>query len=97
MTPSRVTARPDRRGARGAVGLVGAAVVILALTGAPVRGGAAVAPREHSVQAFMTLYGWVDNSPPGRAIAHPCLHELAGGKGTYANPVTFATDVHELG
>ncbi len=44
----------------------------------------------------MTLYGYVDNSPPGRDIAHPCLHKVAGGRGTYANPVTFATDVHEL-
>lgn len=48
------------------------------------------------VQAFMTLYGWADNSPPGPGIAHPtCLHASAGGTGTYADPVTFATDVSE--
>ena len=50
-----------------------------------------------TVKAFMTLYGYADNSPPGTAIAHPCLHRTAGGVGTYANPVTFATDVNELG
>jgi hypothetical protein len=44
----------------------------------------------------MTLYGWADNSPPGPVIAHPCLHASAGGAGTYADPVTFATDVAEL-
>jgi hypothetical protein len=45
----------------------------------------------------MTLYGYADNSPPGTIIAHPCIHRSAGGAGTYANPVTFATDVSELG
>jgi hypothetical protein len=50
-----------------------------------------------NVQAFMTLYGYVDNSPPGTDIAHPCIHASAGGTGTYENPITFATDVNELG
>jgi hypothetical protein len=50
-----------------------------------------------SVQAFMTLYGYADNSPPGTVIAHPCMHSQAGGTGTYADPITFATDVAELG
>jgi hypothetical protein len=63
-----------------------------------VQAGAETAvPASSTVKAFMTLYGFTDNSPPGRAIAHPCLHPQAGGTGTYANPVTFATDVHELG
>jgi Putative Ig domain len=50
-----------------------------------------------NVQAFMTLYGYADNSPPGTDIAHPCIHSQAGGTGTYADPITFATDVAELG
>jgi len=50
-----------------------------------------------TVKAFMTLYGYADNSPPGRAIAHPCIHHVAGGTGTFKDPVTFATDVHEVG
>lgn len=50
-----------------------------------------------TVQAFMTLYGFTDNSPPGTAIAHPCgSRQGAGGTGTYADPVTFATSVKEL-
>ncbi len=43
-----------------------------------------------SVKDWVTFYGWVDNSPPGPAIAHPCIHQTAGGAGTYSNPVTFA-------
>lgn len=43
-----------------------------------------------SVTNYITFYGYVDNSPPGRAIAHPCIHQQAGGVGTYSNPVTFA-------
>jgi hypothetical protein len=45
---------------------------------------------------LVTLYGWPDNSPPGSAIAYPDIHQTAGGEGTYADPVTFATDQSEL-
>jgi hypothetical protein len=65
--------------------------------GVSIAPGTAGAQGPTDVKAFMTLYGWADNSPPGAAIAHPCLHRSAGGVGTYANPVTFATDVNELG
>jgi hypothetical protein len=58
---------------------------------------AAVAPKPRTVKAFMTAYGYADNSPPGRAIAHPCVHNVAGGTGTFKDPVTFATDVREVG
>ena len=43
-----------------------------------------------SVTDFVTFYGWVDNSPPGAGIAHPCIHSHAAGVGTFSNPVTFA-------
>jgi hypothetical protein len=43
---------------------------------------------------YVTLYGWPDNSPPGDGTAFGSGH--AGGVGTYANPITFATDQHEL-
>jgi len=57
----------------------------------------AAPPTTGTVQAFMTLYGYVDNSPPGTDIAHPCSARTgAGGTGTYADPITFATDRHEL-
>jgi 3D (Asp-Asp-Asp) domain-containing protein len=45
----------------------------------------------------VTFYGWADNSPPGNAIAYPAnagqptIHNAAGGTGTYADPITFAT------
>jgi 3D (Asp-Asp-Asp) domain-containing protein len=49
-----------------------------------------------------TFYGWDDNCPPGGAIAYPMsagfptIHDTAGGIGTYANPITFATDKDEI-
>jgi len=43
---------------------------------------------------FVTLYGWPDNSPPGDGTAFGSGH--AGGVGTFAHPITFATDQHEL-
>jgi hypothetical protein len=45
---------------------------------------------------YCTSYGWLDNSPPGNAIAYPQIHSGAGGTGTYSDPVTFATDENEL-
>ena len=45
----------------------------------------------------VTFYGWADNSPPGNGIAYPAnaypatIHNAAGGTGTYADPITFAT------
>jgi hypothetical protein len=51
---------------------------------------------------YLTFYGWPDNSPPGNAIAYPksdgfpTVHDGAGGTGTYADPITFATDQAEL-
>ena len=52
---------------------------------------------------FTTFYAAGDNDPaPSRTIAYPksdgfpTVHDKAGGIGTWANPVTFATDPHEL-
>jgi hypothetical protein len=45
-----------------------------------------------TVEATITFYGWPDNSPPGNRIAHPVLHRVASGDGTYCNPTTFATE-----
>lgn len=42
-------------------------------------------------QAYITGYGWIDNTPPGNDISHPVIHQLgAGGIGTYADPITVA-------
>ncbi len=78
-----------------------ASVAMLALVAAVALGPLAVPGTAGAtgtdVKAFMTLYGWADNSPPGPGIARTtCLHTTAGGTGTYADPVTFATDVAEL-
>lgn len=39
----------------------------------------------------MTFYGARDNCPPGAQIAHPVIHQEAGGLGTYDDPITFAS------
>jgi hypothetical protein len=45
-----------------------------------------------NVTAQITFYGWPDNTPPGNAIAHPVIHKVASGDGTWCNPTTFATE-----
>jgi hypothetical protein len=83
------------RSSRGLL-VLGALVVGLGICGTTT---AASAQSPSDVTAFMTLYGWADNSPPGPGIAHPCPGRsgMAGGTGTFSDPVTFATDVNELG
>jgi hypothetical protein len=46
------------------------------------------------LSVLVTFYGAGDNDPPGSTeIAHPnALHSSAGGTGTYANPVSLASD-----
>ncbi|MBO0868037.1 MAG: hypothetical protein J2P15_05685 [Micromonosporaceae bacterium] len=49
------------------------------------------APAVHTVQAYVTGYSYFDNTPPDSAqISNPVLHRIAGGTGTYADPVTVA-------
>jgi hypothetical protein len=44
-----------------------------------------------------TFFGYPDNSPPGAAIAWDCGRGYtAGGTGTYADPLTFASDKTEF-
>ena len=85
--------RTSRRRSPKSFLVLGALAIALSVFGAPT----AASADPTNVKAFMTLYGWADNSPPGPVIAHPCLHSTAGGIGTFSNPVTFATDVSELG
>lgn len=71
------------------------------LAGAPIataRTGAAGHATTHATtqQTFLTFYGWWDNTPPGGAISYPTLHSTAGGTGTYADPITFASDKAEI-
>jgi len=46
----------------------------------------------YTASATVTFYGWPDNSPPGNQIAHPVIHNVASGDGSYCNPTTFATE-----
>ena len=86
-----------RKSAFGKVAFAGVAVLALGASllfgttaaNATPSGSTAAQPAS-SVTDFVTFYGYVDNSPPGRAIAHPCIHSSAGGVGTYSNPITFA-------
>lgn len=47
---------------------------------------------------LVTMYGWVDNDPPGNSIAHPraqnptTSHSVASGSGTFDDPLTMASD-----
>jgi hypothetical protein len=40
--------------------------------------------------AYVTAYGWPDNTPAGCAISNPVIHSCAGGVGTFADPITLA-------
>ena len=51
---------------------------------------------EKIASAYVTSYGYADNDPPGYAIAYPTLHKGAGGRGTYADPITFASDRDDI-
>jgi hypothetical protein len=56
---------------------------------------AAAAKQPRQVEVYATYYGWYDNTPPGCATAYP--PGCAGGNGTYADPITFASDKAEFG
>lgn len=46
-------------------------------------------PRRVSV--YLTGYSFHDNTPPESAVvSHPILHRVAGGQGTYRDPITVA-------
>ncbi|HVW27716.1 MAG TPA: hypothetical protein VHC69_20265 [Polyangiaceae bacterium] len=47
------------------------------------------------IDHYVTFYGWPDNDPAGNGIAYPKLHKGASGTGTFADPITFATDPTE--
>ena len=52
---------------------------------------------EQIIAAYVTMYGFPDNEPPYSAtIAHPVLHQQAGGTGTFNNPITFAGNPNEI-
>ena len=70
------------------IALIAAVAAILAT--APAAGAST------TQKSFITFYGWWDNTPPGGDISYPDLHSTAGGTGTYADPITFASDSSEI-
>ncbi|MEV6646436.1 carbohydrate-binding protein, partial [Amycolatopsis sp. NPDC051371] len=74
--------------------LVLVVTLFLALTSALL--GASTASAATTQPTFLTFYGWWDNTPPGGDISYPQIHDTASGKGTYADPITFATSSDEL-
>ncbi len=47
--------------------------------------------KSHRFTAYLTGYAYWDNTPPGSAeISKPVVHNKAGGKGSYDDPVTIA-------
>lgn len=60
------------------------------LAGTP--GTAAASGSEKVITAYTTGYTWFDNTPVGSAqIAYPTIHRVAGGTGTWGDPITIAT------
>ncbi|MDX8033779.1 RICIN domain-containing protein [Lentzea sp. BCCO 10_0856] len=70
-----------------------AAAIVLMMSGLFASSPVSAAPA--SQQVFWTFYGWYDNTPPGGGIAYPQIHNSAGGKGTWSDPITFATSSKE--
>lgn len=105
--PSLPTRRPAVITAAAAFGLV---AVLSACGGPDVAAAAAPPPAPTAIaridvqgptgyaQTNMTFYAAYDNDPPGSTdIAYPNeRHSKAGGTGTFADPLTFATDPNEL-
>ncbi len=45
---------------------------------------------ETIISAYITGYGWPDNTPAGGAISNGVIHSSAGGTGSYSDPITLA-------
>jgi len=43
-----------------------------------------------TISAYITGYGWPDNTPASAEISNPVIHQSAGGTGTYSDPITIA-------
>lgn len=70
-------------------------VLLLACLTVVLAAPAEAAPPERTLSVYVTFYGAADNDPPGSAaIAYPRVHRQAGGTGSYADPVTFASAYH---
>jgi hypothetical protein len=60
-------------------------------------GQGATGPAGRSMSAKITFYAAYDNDPAGSTqIAYPSVHSEAGGTGTFADPVTMASDADQI-
>lgn len=67
------------------------ATVILAVATLAVTSTSALAASKRTVDAI-TFYSYGDNTPAGKSIAYPKVHQEAGGRGTYADPITVSVE-----
>ncbi len=81
---------------RRVLGTIAAAAVLAMTVAFTGLFGASSALAASTQQMFLTFYGWYDNTPPGGDISYPQIHDTAGGKGTFADPITFATTTKML-
>jgi hypothetical protein len=95
--PQPLTSAPATTGPT-AVSFPSSSAPIASTTALPRRAAPAVGRPGRMWSVVVTFYGAGDNDPPGsRDIAHPnALHSVAGGIGTYANPVSLASDRREI-
>ncbi|HEY2207260.1 MAG TPA: hypothetical protein VGH99_22605 [Pseudonocardia sp.] len=48
-------------------------------------------PELNQLRVAITAFSWLDNDPPGSAsVNDPVLHKVAGGQGTYEDPITVS-------
>jgi hypothetical protein len=73
--------------------VAGVAMGLVLLAGAWFAGHATTsAPTSKQILIWLTGYSWQDNTPPGSSdISNSAIHRVAGGIGTYADPITVAT------
>src|SRR5437016_2147806 len=81
---------------RRVMGTIAAAAVLAMAAAFTGLFGASSALAASTQQMFLTFYGWYDNTPPGGDISYPKIHSTAGGVGTYADPITFASYTGEI-
>ena len=67
------------------------ATVILVAATLALTINSALAASKSSVDAI-TFYSYQDNNPPGKGIKYPKVHEEAGGRGTYKDPITVSVE-----
>lgn len=99
LTGCSVTAAAGPQPHAAGSGAPGAPSAAAAPTAAPAPERVRFAPTETVIRTvYTTAYSWFDNTPPGSTvISNPVLHARAGGKGTYADPVTVAVGHSKAG